>query len=137
MEYDSSLESFSFENFSSDNFTGNSTDTNHHTNVLSVFVLVLFVVIGCFGNAIVIFIIVKHRDMRTVTNYFVLSLAVTDIALLIICAIPTCAVYAINTLDWPLGDFMCRLTGYIMNVSLSVYLFYFNECLTRYIMNES
>ena len=103
--------------------------------IFSVFVLLMFVFIGLVGNSIVIFIIIKHRDMRTVTNYFVLNLAITDITLLIICDIPTAIVYALRTSSWPLGDFMCRVTGYVMNVSrtsLSLLWYSTKSALTLY-----
>ncbi|XP_072167150.1 G-protein coupled receptor 54-like [Diadema setosum] len=85
---------------------------------MSVVVLFIIVFIGTFGNSIVILIILLHRDMRTVTNYFVLNLAITDIAMLIICDMPTGIVLAKNTPSWPLGDLMCRLIGYTMNVTV-------------------
>ncbi|XP_041463943.1 kiSS-1 receptor-like [Lytechinus variegatus] len=125
MDYDES---------SFDNYTGNGTAYyDVPTNVLSVFVLALFVVVGIFGNSMVIYIIIKHRDMRTVTNYFVLNLAVTDIAMLIICAVPTGIVYSISMVDWPLGDFMCRLTGYTMNVSPCLFraVYHHETCMYR------
>ncbi|XP_072167527.1 G-protein coupled receptor 54-like [Diadema setosum] len=78
--------------------------------------LILIAITGLVGNSIVIYIIGKHRDMRTVTNYFVANLAIADITFLIFCVIPTVIVIGMN--DWPLGAFMCRATPYIQYASV-------------------
>ena len=84
--------------------------------------LVLIGLVGIAGNSLVLFIIIKHRDMRTVTNFFVANLAVTDIALLLMCTFPEALVTYNLQNGWILGDFMCRATGYMQNVS-TIYLF--------------
>ena len=84
-----------------------------------VFFLVLIGCVGIAGNSLVLFIIIKHRDMRTVTNFFVANLAVTDIALLLMCTFPEALVTYNLQNGWILGDFMCRATGYMQNVSIA------------------
>ena len=80
--------------------------------------LVLIGFVGIAGNSLVLFIIIKHRDMRTVTNFFVANLAVTDIALLLMCTFPEVFVTYNYQNGWILGDFMCRSTGYMQHVSI-------------------
>lgn len=79
-------------------------------------VMILIAITGLTGNSIVLYIIVKHRDMRTVTNYFVANLAITDITFLVLCVIPT--VIVIGGIHWPLGGFMCRVNSYFQYVSI-------------------
>ena len=86
------------------------------TGVVFPIIMVLISAIGITGNSLVLHIIFRHRDMRTVTNSFVASLALTDIAILVICVIPTATVYVTNT--WELGDFLCRLASYTQAVCI-------------------
>ena len=88
-----------------------------------VIFLVLIGLVGIAGNSLVLFIIARHRDMRTVTNFFVANLAVTDIALLLMCTFPEIFVTYNLQQGWILGDFMCRATGYMQHVS-TIKLYY-------------
>lgn len=79
--------------------------------VLYITLPILLAVIGIIGNTTVMYIIFKHRDMQTVTNYFLANLAATDVAMLTICAIPSAV--AIFT-EIPLS--VCKGINYIMFV---------------------
>ena len=48
----------------------------------SVTYIVIFV-LGTIGNILVVLVVSKRRKMRTVTNYFILNLAVADLTVLI------------------------------------------------------
>lgn len=51
---------------------------------------ILVVFIGTVGNLIVILVIIlKKREMRSVTNTITLNLAVADLFLIIICVVPS------------------------------------------------
>lgn len=79
--------------------------------------MVLIAAVGITGNSLVLHIIFRHRDMRTVTNSFVASLALSDIAMLTICVIPTATVAFTET--WELGDFLCKAASYTSFVSIN------------------
>lgn len=49
------------------------------------FVYVFTLLLGVVGNALVIFCIVRHKGMRSITNIFLLSLATADLMLVLIC----------------------------------------------------
>ncbi|XP_022095426.1 G-protein coupled receptor 54-like [Acanthaster planci] len=89
--------------------------------VILPIIMVLIAAVGITGNSLVLFIILGHRDMRTVTNSFVASLALTDIAILVICVIPTAVVYVTNT--WKLGEFLCRAASYTQAVTVQATCF--------------
>lgn len=57
--------------------------------------------------------------MRTVTNLFLLNMAISDM-LSTIFAIPTLLAMEISPHYWPLGGFMCRATRVISSISVSV-----------------
>ncbi|XP_070543178.1 G-protein coupled receptor 54-like isoform X2 [Ptychodera flava] len=76
----------------------------------------IIVLVGVTGNCIVLYIIFKHKEMQTVTNYYIANLALTDVAFLLICTTSTAALYGVPI--WILGDFMCRFVGYMQYVSV-------------------
>ena len=77
-------------------------------------------VVGIVGNTLVIFVILKMRQFKTVTNYYVVNLAVADILFLCICAPSTAAQY--GSPSFLGGRFMCKMVYYMQSVRL--YLFY-------------
>ena len=67
---------------------------------------------GLVGNFIVLFVILKNKDLKHFTNYFFANLSVADVFVLIFC-IPT-AIHDIWAKDqWYLGNFFCMLSQII------------------------
>lgn len=73
---------------------------------VSIFNILEFI-IGTFGNSMVILVVCKVRAMRNPTNYFLFSLSVADLFVLLICQ-PTAMMefYAMDR--WYIGGFMCK-----------------------------
>lgn len=91
---------------------------------LQILLAILFAVItvlGVGGNAIVIYIVLWNRRMRTPTNYFIVNLAVSDLLAALMCINFT--YYSTMYLFWPFGRFMCKTVQFIQNVSISVSIF--------------
>ncbi|XP_066304428.1 G-protein coupled receptor 54-like [Branchiostoma lanceolatum] len=87
---------------------------------------VLFVLIGVVGvgaNALVIYVSNKFNELKTATNRYIVSLAVTDLCFLLVCAPFTASLFA--TTSWALGKSMCKLVFYFMQVTVKA------MCLTR------
>lgn len=74
---------FIMENFTSDNTSKNYYDKpyNDESAVFSTVMLLSIMAFGIFGNSMVIASFIKFRRLRTVTNYFLISLAVADLML--------------------------------------------------------
>ncbi|XP_047984209.1 tachykinin-like peptides receptor 86C [Leguminivora glycinivorella] len=90
----------------------------HHSWV-SVFAAMLAVAIG--GNAIVIWIVIAHRRMRTVTNYFLVNLSFADLMM----ASLNCLfnfIYMLHS-DWVFGVRYCQLSNFIANVTVAASVF--------------
>lgn len=70
----------------------------HKLSVASVFTIsYLLIFVACMvGNGVVCFIVLRSRSMRTVTNVFILNLAVSDLLVGIFC-MPTTLVDNIIT----------------------------------------
>ncbi|XP_054166956.1 RYamide receptor-like [Oppia nitens] len=74
------------------------------------------------GNGFIIYIVLKEKRMQTVTNFFILNLAVGDLLMAVLC-IPFTFVADLLLHYWPFGSFMCVIVGYsqVVSVFISAY----------------
>uniref|UniRef100_G3PTJ9 Neuropeptide FF receptor 2 n=1 Tax=Gasterosteus aculeatus TaxID=69293 RepID=G3PTJ9_GASAC len=95
----------------------------HEPAVAAVFtVSYLLIFLVCMvGNGVVCFIVLRSRNMRTVTNLFILNLAISDLLVGIFC-MPTTLVDNIIT-GWPFGSLVCKLSGTVQGISVSASVF--------------
>jgi len=84
--------------------------------VLIAAYIVIFAV-GLLGNIMVCFAVWRNKEMRTVTNIFMVNLSVADLAVIVI-LLPT-ALIADVTGTWFFGTVMCRIS-IALGVSISV-----------------
>ncbi|XP_072834858.2 kiSS-1 receptor [Pogona vitticeps] len=77
---------------------------------------VLLMVVGLVGNVLVVYVVTKHKPMRTVTNFYIANLAATDIIFLVVCVPFTAALYPLP--GWIFGEVMCKLVNYVQQVSV-------------------
>ncbi|KAM6958780.1 KISS1 receptor b [Aplochiton taeniatus] len=75
----------------------------------------LIMLIGLVGNTLVIHVVTKHQQMKTVTNFYIVNLATTDILFLVCCVPFTATLYPLPS--WVFGDFMCRFVNYLQQVT--------------------
>lgn len=71
----------------------------------------IILLLAIIGNILVISTLVQNRRMRTITNLFLLNLAVSDILLGVLCMPFT----LVGTLlrDFVFGELMCKLIPYL------------------------
>ncbi|CAL8087690.1 unnamed protein product [Calicophoron daubneyi] len=81
----------------------------------------LFFLLGFVGNLFVIIVILANAQMRNTTNILIFSLALADMAFIVVCVPSAATVYV--TGRWPLGLTLCRIYYYFSHVSVycSVY----------------
>jgi len=91
--------------------------------LIYVVAFVFIVVVATGGNAIVIWVVVAHKRMRTVINYFLVNLAVAD-ALISVFNTLFNSVYMINN-HWPFGRAYCRFAQFIAPCTISASVFTF------------
>jgi len=91
--------------------------------LIYVIAFVFIVVVATGGNAIVIWVVVAHKRMRTVINYFLVNLAVAD-ALISVLNTLFNFVYMINN-NWPFGRGYCRFAQFIAPCTISASVFTF------------
>ncbi|XP_040200937.1 neuropeptide Y receptor type 2-like [Rana temporaria] len=93
------------------------------TNILGVQVILitaysLIILLGLVGNSLVIYMIVKYKNMRTVTNYFIANLALADLMVDSLC-LPFTLVYTLLD-EWKFGLVLCHLFPYAQAMSVNV-----------------
>uniref|UniRef100_A0A3Q3K1Z1 Neuropeptide FF receptor 2 n=1 Tax=Monopterus albus TaxID=43700 RepID=A0A3Q3K1Z1_MONAL len=95
----------------------------HEPSVAAVFTIsyLLIFVLCMLGNGVVCFIVLRSKNMRTVTNLFILNLAISDLLVGIFC-VPTTLVDNIIT-GWPFGSMVCKLSGMVQGISVSASVF--------------
>ncbi|KAL7876368.1 hypothetical protein AOLI_G00113310 [Acnodon oligacanthus] len=76
----------------------------------------LIMLLGLIGNSLVIYVISKHRQMRTATNFYIANLAATDIIFLVCCVPFTATLYPLP--GWIFGDFMCKFVAFLQQVTV-------------------
>lgn len=79
------------------------------TWILVVFHTLVFV-IGIIGNILVCVAVYRNHTMRTVTNYFIVNLAVADFLVILFC-LPPSVVWDV-TVTWFFGVTMCKIVLY-------------------------
>ncbi|XP_074642575.1 orexin receptor type 2-like isoform X2 [Tubulanus polymorphus] len=86
------------------------------TAVIVLYTLVF--TIGVVGNFLVCFAVWRNHHMRTVTNFFIVNLAIADFMVTLICLPPTLLEDVRET--WYFGNIMCKIVKYLQLVSISV-----------------
>ncbi|KAI6235359.1 Cholecystokinin receptor [Aphelenchoides besseyi] len=92
-------------------------DCVFHPTVENYVMIVAFCTIFCLsviGNSVVVVVILQQRSMRTVTNVYLLNLAVSDLLLSVVCMPPTLVSSLVYC--WVFGDLLCKLLAYLQPV---------------------
>ncbi|CAN8012783.1 unnamed protein product, partial [Ixodes pacificus] len=82
---------------------------------IRILLYAIIFVCAVVGNSLVILTLVQKRRMRTVTNVFLLNLAVSDLLLGVFC-MPVTLVGSVLR-NFVLGGFMCKLIPYLQVAS--------------------
>ncbi|XP_075238341.1 neuropeptide SIFamide receptor-like [Lycorma delicatula] len=85
--------------------------------VLYCVAYVVVFIVGLIGNCFVIAVVYRSPRMRTVTNFFIVNLAVADILVIVFC-LPATLMSNIFV-PWILGWWMCKTVPYVQGVSVA------------------
>ncbi|XP_053953651.1 somatostatin receptor type 5-like [Anastrepha ludens] len=83
-------------------------------HILNFVLYVIVCVVGLFGNTLVIHVVLRYSKMQTITNVYILNLAVADECFLI--GIPF-LLHTIVSGSWQFGNFMCK--AYMVSTSIT------------------
>ncbi|MCI4393683.1 hypothetical protein PGIGA_G00160330 [Pangasianodon gigas] len=88
---------------------------------LRILLYSLIFLLSVFGNLLIIVVLVVNKRMRTVTNSFLLSLAVSDLMMAVFCMPFTLIPNLLE--DFIFGAAMCKTVAYFMGISVSISTF--------------
>lgn len=110
--------------FNSTNSTVPDVSSGHIVaGILMPLIYIIVCIIGLGGNTLVIHIVLHYSKIESVTNIYILNLAIADELFML--GLPFLAVQ--NTLQsWPFGSFMCRLVMTVDSINQFTSIF----CLT-------
>lgn len=80
--------------------------------VIEVLVCTLLLLAALIGNSLVLWMVCKNRNLRTIPNHFIVSLAMADIAMATFCQPPCLTVLVAGKRTY--GNFVCQLQGYVI-----------------------
>lgn len=85
----------------------------------------IILLLAVIGNTLVILTLIQNQRMRTITNVFLLNLAVSDLLLGVLCMPFT----LVGTLlrNFVFGELMCKLLPYLQGTYLTLLQFYFSR----------
>lgn len=76
------------------------------SSVVITFIYFMVCAVGLCGNTLVIYVILRYAKMKTVTNIYILNLAVADV--LCMMSLPFIALQ-LALVHWPFGEALCRV----------------------------
>ncbi|KAK0055109.1 G-protein coupled receptor 19 [Biomphalaria pfeifferi] len=94
---------------------------SHPIIVLESLVLCVISIMALLGNTLVIVVIHRSRRVQSTTNYFVASIAVSDMVLVLLSSPFVCARVIMQ--GWLVGNVMCRLVRFVQLSSMSTISF--------------
>ncbi|KAG4068574.1 hypothetical protein HA402_004915 [Bradysia odoriphaga] len=86
------------------------------SNLLLTFVYAVVCIVGLMGNTLVIYVVLRFSNMQTVTNMYILNLAIADECYLI--GIPF-LIATVHMGDWVFGQAVCKI--YMVSTSITQY----------------
>ncbi|XP_064097944.1 allatostatin-A receptor-like [Macrobrachium nipponense] len=100
------------------NQTGEEEPVFEYAVIVAIVVPIIFgiiVLVGFFGNTLVVIVIVVNKQMRSTTNYLIFSLAVADLLFIVFCVPFTASDYILPS--WPFGGIWCQTVQYLTYVT--------------------
>uniref|UniRef100_A0A3P9H959 Neuropeptide Y receptor type 2 n=1 Tax=Oryzias latipes TaxID=8090 RepID=A0A3P9H959_ORYLA len=96
------------------------TDITKHLGVQITLITAysLIILLGLLGNSLVIYMIIRYRNMRTVTNFFIANLALADLLVNTLC-LPFTLVYTLLD-EWKFGAVLCHMVPFAQALSVHV-----------------
>ncbi|NP_001240691.1 5-HT4 receptor [Aplysia californica] len=86
-------------------------------------ILICVPILTVVGNWVVILAVITHRKLRTITNAFVVSLAVADMSVALF-VMPFSIYQQLNNKLWALGDTLCKLSSSLDVMMCTVSIFH-------------
>ncbi|KAM4664359.1 somatostatin receptor type 2 [Discoglossus pictus] len=117
-----------FGNFSTESPTnassnGTSPFFDMTSNAILTFIYFVVCIVGLCGNTLVIYVILRYAKMKTITNIYILNLAIADELFML--GLPFLAMQ-VALVHWPFGKVICRIVMTVDGINQFTSIF----CLT-------
>ncbi|KAA0704370.1 Neuropeptide FF receptor 1 G-protein coupled receptor 147 RFamide-related peptide receptor [Triplophysa tibetana] len=86
--------------------------------ILSYLIVLLLCIVG---NGLVCLVVIRNRNMRSVTNLFILNLAISDLLVGVFC-VPTTLIDSLIS-GWPFSQMTCTMSNLVQGMSVSASVF--------------
>ena len=84
--------------------------------IIKIILYVTMILVGLVGNLLIILVICFNKFMKNSTNYFILNLAICDLAIIFSCV--WIQIFLVVSENWLLGELFCKVNSYMQMVSL-------------------
>ncbi|KAH7732319.1 FMRFamide-related peptide activated G-protein coupled receptor [Aphelenchoides avenae] len=107
--------------FRSEDILQGSEHSSTELGYLIVIAYSIVITIGAFGNLLTVLAVLRNPQMRTVRNFFILNLALSDFFICTVTAPIT--LYTVLYMFWPFGTSLCKIAGSLQgfNIFLSTF----------------
>jgi hypothetical protein len=93
-----------------------------YLKILASIFYIFSIILGIGGNTLVLLVVIHFRRIKNVTNFFILSLAISDLIFIILC-VPSTYVTAYLIQYWPFSNILCVFLNYMQNVSVTLVVY--------------
>jgi neuropeptide F receptor len=117
-QFDRLTNDLNYTHFNNDN---EQTNAQTHSPIIIATLAALYsliFIIGITGNSLVVYVVCAKKNMQSVTNLFIMNLALSDI-LMDLLAVPFTPIAYFQE-EWKLGKYLCHLVNYSLGVSVYV-----------------
>ena len=86
--------------------------------IFKSYLYAMIIFFSLVGNTLIIVVVLRHKQMRTTTNFYIVNLAVADILVTVFCT----WVHLVNNLNnntWVLGGFFCKFNTFSQGIYFS------------------
>ena len=117
MEMDAKLNESKAQHGLNVNISGSRHQTAPDLRAVKLTLYVIIFLVSAVGNSLVCTVILRRKKMKTVTNYFILNLAIADLTLTCICIPFDIPVQELGY-QWPHGALLCKVIYPLQTLSL-------------------
>jgi neuropeptide Y receptor len=96
-----------------------------YLKILASIFYIFSIILGVGGNTLVLLVVIhfRRRNIKTnVTNFFILSLAISDLIFILLC-VPSTYITAYLIQYWPFSNILCVFLNYMQNVSFTLVVY--------------
>ncbi|CAF0720508.1 unnamed protein product [Brachionus calyciflorus] len=94
-------------------------DVELYLKILASIFYPISMILGIGGNTLVLIIFMFYQRVKSVTNFFIINLAISDLIFGLLC-IPSTFITPYLIQHWPFSPFMCVFLNFMQNVSVTL-----------------